>query len=99
MLRALIKDQSFTGTATGVDQSAVFIDAARSLAKKEGCPANRLSFAQSAAVRLTTLFVSCRVKSLACSGPTLPTVCPILFKVASNNGVVASDTCNATTGA
>lgn len=85
MLRALIKDQSFTGKATGVDQSAVFIDAARSLAEKEGCPADRLRFAQSAAVRLSTLVVPCCFKSLAFSGPTLPTGCPVLFKVAGND--------------
>ena len=41
-----------TGTATGVDQSSFFIDAARRLAEEEGCPADRLKFDETAAVRL-----------------------------------------------
>jgi 2-polyprenyl-3-methyl-5-hydroxy-6-metoxy-1,4-benzoquinol methylase len=49
VLRALMQDPAFTGKVTGVDQSAVFLDAARKLAEEEGCPSDRVSFEVTAA--------------------------------------------------
>jgi hypothetical protein len=50
VLRALVNDPAFTGKATGVDQSAMFLDAARRLAEEDGCPADRIIFTETAAV-------------------------------------------------
>ena len=52
VLRELIKDPAFKGKATGMDQSACFVDAARRLATEEGLPAERLSFTEADAHHL-----------------------------------------------
>jgi ubiquinone/menaquinone biosynthesis C-methylase UbiE len=52
VLRSLLRDPCFTGTVTGLDQSAAFIEAARVLAAEEGLPPERISFAEADAARL-----------------------------------------------
>lgn len=49
VLRALMQDPEFSGNVTGVDQSSVFLDAARRLAEEEGCPPDRVTFEVTAA--------------------------------------------------
>jgi ubiquinone/menaquinone biosynthesis C-methylase UbiE len=57
ILRELLRDPGFSGSVTGVDQSTIFLEAARRLAEEEGCPPDRMSFvladAQEAAAQPT----------------------------------------------
>ena len=44
VVRELLQDRGFAGSATGSDQSPVFLQTARELAEAEGCDLDRLSF-------------------------------------------------------